>query len=169
MDRRITRNQYDTSGENLSRGMKAEEAFRLLAERHGYQVQRSTEDEDLHEHWDYLLSKDGQSIRVEVKAMKKIRRADPQPQDVYAWIELKGVRPGEPGWLFGGKSDYIAFETRTTFVLVKRVNLIAFVQKNTDTSAVVNSPEAALQKTAQGKYRVYQRRMNAAPDKMTLL
>jgi hypothetical protein len=114
----------------------------------------------MNEHWDYkLIDSTGREIKVEVKAMKKIRRSDPTTQDKYTWIEIHGVREWDKGWLFGGKADLIAFETKNSFVLVDRKRLINFVIKNLS-EEVVYSPEEALQKDEEGKYKKYRRRKN---------
>ncbi|WNC31766.1 MULTISPECIES: hypothetical protein [unclassified Thermosynechococcus] len=147
-------NQYDGQGENLKRGLKAEDAFLELARKQGFQVHHASEAADIHEHWDCLLIKGYASLKVDIKAVKKIQRQDPQPQDQYTWIELQGVR--DQGWLFGGHSDYIAFQTLNSFILVQRTALIAFVQKNVDLAVQVTQPTEALKKH-QGKYPVYRR------------
>lgn len=147
-------NQYDRHGENLKRGLKAEDVFLELARKQGFQVHHASKAADIHEHWDYSLTKGNASLKVDIKAVKKIQRQDPQPQDQYTWIELQGVR--DQGWLFGGHSDYIAFQTFNSFILVRRTALIAFVQKNVHPTAQVNQPTDALKKQ-QGKYPVYSR------------
>ncbi|QEQ00790.1 hypothetical protein FFX45_04970 [Thermosynechococcus sp. CL-1] len=147
-------NQYDGQGENLKRGLKAEDAFLELARKQGFQVHHASEAADIHEHWDCLLIKGHESLKVDIKAVKKIQRQDPQPQHQYTWIELQGVR--DRGWLFGGHSDYIAFQTLNSFILVQRTALIAFVQKNVDLAVLVTQPTEALKKH-QGKYPVYRR------------
>lgn len=138
-------NQYDGQGENLKRGLKAEDTFLELARKQGFQVHHASEAADIHEHWDCLLIKGHESLKVDIKAVKKIQRQDPQPQDQYTWIELQGVR--DQGWLFGGHSDYIAFQTLNSFILVQRTALIAFVQKNVDLAVQVTQPTEA-QKTS---------------------
>ena len=168
-ERSIERNRYDTTGENLNRGLTAEKKFIQIAHSKGYKVCLSNPNQDMNEHWDYELSKDGKSFKVEVKAMKKIKRSDPTPQDKYAWIELHGVREWDEGWLYGGKSDYIAFETRNSFILVGRKRLIDYI--NTRLSEeIVSRPEDALVKDVQGKYRRYRRRTHQKrSDEMILM
>lgn len=155
-ERKIECNQYDITGENLDRGLKAEKKFTQLAFQKGYKVRPSNSYQDMYEHWDYELSKDGKSFRVEVKAMKKIKRSDPFPQDRYAWVELHGVREWDEGWLYGGEADYIAFETEKSFVLVERKKLLDYVCHRLS-DEIVNKPEEALAKDTQGRYKRYRR------------
>lgn len=155
-ERKIERNQYDITAENLDRGLKAERKFTLLAVHKGYKIRPSTSYQDIYEHWDYELTKDGRSFKVEVKAMKKIKRSDPSPQDMYAWVELHGVRKWDEGWLYGGKADYIAFETKKSFILVDRKKLLNYINHRLS-DEIVDKPEEALVKDAQDKYKRYRR------------
>jgi hypothetical protein len=168
MRHRIDKNRYDTTGENLSRGISDEERFIQAALDRGYQVSKSDVSSDMNDHWDYLIESDDEKLRVEVKAMKKVRRSDPAPQDEWVWIEIKGVRPYDPGWLYG-KADIIAFETKRSFLLVDRKELLQFVENNTDKSCRVYRPEDAMQKTILGIYKVYCRRRQEQPDMMVLI
>ncbi|MEW5718424.1 MAG: hypothetical protein AB1817_07360 [Chloroflexota bacterium] len=154
-----TRNQYDTR-DCLERGESAEQQFARLAVARGYRVTASTGRQDIDEHWDLLISKPGETYRVDIKAMKRIARNDARAQDAWVWIELRGVRPGERGWLFGGKADWIAFERAASFVIVPRAALVALIPKIVDAKSRVTKPAAA-------KYKVYQRAHR--PDLLTLV
>lgn len=157
--RGIGRNRYDRTGENLARGLRAETRFIRIAQSKGYKICISNPDQDRNEHWDYELFKDGKRFKVEVKAMKKLKRSDPHPQDRYAWIEIHGVRDWDEGWLYGGRSDYIAFETKKSFVLVSRKKLIDYINANLS-NEIVYKPEDALVKDSENRYRRYRRRKN---------
>ena len=165
---RISKNRYDATGENLNRGISAEERFKRAAINRGYIVSKSDPPSDRDDHWDYLIESADESLRVEVKAIKKVRRSDPAPQDEWVWIEIKGVRRDDPGWLHG-KADIMAFETKRSFLLVDREELVKFVNNNTDKSCQVFRPEDAMQKTDDGLYKVYCRRRQAQPDMMVLI
>lgn len=77
----------------------------------------ATRDENVFEHWDVADGK----LKYDVKAMKKFRRSGDYPTDRIHYVELKNVN-GEKGWLYG-KADYIAFETRSYWVIVSRQKL----------------------------------------------
>ncbi len=156
-NRNIEQNKYDVTGENLKRGLNAEKKFVEVAQKIGYKVCLSNPKQDIDEHWDFELSKDSESFKVEVKAMRKIKRSDPAPQDEYAWVELHGVRERDEGWLYGGEANYIAFETQKSFVLVDRKKLLEYVSSRLS-DEVVDKPVEALKKDAQGKYKRYRRK-----------
>ncbi|MRJ02489.1 MAG: hypothetical protein GXO19_05940 [Epsilonproteobacteria bacterium] len=153
----IPPNRFDTSGENAKRGSRAEALLRSILERR-YEVISATPWEDIYEHWDLYLPLP--NIRIDVKAMKKIERSDPEPQDRWHWIELHGVRPWDRGWLYGGRADYIAFETVRTFLLVPRRALQRLVEEVVERDILVSSPTEAF-------YRVYKRPNR--PDRITLI
>jgi len=155
--RNIQKNKFDISGENLNRGLKAEQKFKILAKKRGYEIVESKENQDINEHWDFELVKDNIRLKVDVKSMKKITRSDKKVQDKYAWIELHGVRKHDKGWLYGGKADLIAFETKKSFVLVKRTELIRSLEGRIS-NKVVSSPKEALYKDENGKYKRYKRK-----------
>ena len=64
-----TKNRFDKK-DSLKLGEKAEEVFILSAVRQGWKVSASSRDENIDEHWDYLIEKDVTSFKVEVKSGK---------------------------------------------------------------------------------------------------
>ena len=96
---------------------------------------------------------------MEVKSRKRISRSDAGLQSKLTWVEIHGVRPTDAGWLFG-KADLIAFEKEKTFLLVKRLDLLAIVNKKVNLVAKVRDPKDAL-------YKIYTRA--GRKDKLTLL
>lgn len=140
-------------------GRRAESLFVNLANRSGWKVSPSSKDENIDEHWDYLIEKEGRAFKVEVKSGKRISRDDDGIQSELTWVELHGVRPKDTGWLFG-KADLIAFEKESSFVVVKKTDLLAIVNKKVDLVAKVRDPRDAL-------YKIYSRA--GRKDKLTLL
>jgi hypothetical protein len=120
------RNQYDRH-HCLEQGQRAEDQFITLIQQRGWQVQRASEYADKHEHWDCVIEKPPRRFKVDVKAMKRIRRQDVTVQDQWLWVELHGVRPSDHGWLYAGQADLLAIEQQTHFLLLKRLDLIDFV------------------------------------------
>lgn len=153
------RNQFDTK-DCLERGERAETQFARIAASRGWKVTTSVDRQDIDEHWDVLIEKGAERYCVDVKAMKRIKRSDADVQDRWVWIELRGVREGERGWLYGGHADWIAFERAKSFVIVERKALAALVLKLVDPKAIVTSPEFA-------QYKIYQRPHRH--DKLTLI
>jgi hypothetical protein len=153
------KNRFDNDS-CLERGDDAELVFKIIAIRGGWNTIEATPQQNISEHWDYAIQKDDATYLVEVKAMKKISRRNPNPQDKWTWIELHGVRPYDEGWLIGGKSDIIAFEKKDSFLLVKRSDLLNIVPQIVDFQSFVTIPD-------QAQYKIYQRA--GRPDKITLI
>ena len=84
-----------------------------------------------------------------MKARSRLRRRDVLPQDEWHWVELRGIV--DDGWLFGGRAEFIAFQTADTFLLVRRTDLIAHVRHHVD-------PESRVSRQSEAEYRVYHRR-----------
>jgi hypothetical protein len=153
-----SRNKFDRK-DSLELGERAENLFILLAVKAGWKISASSGDENINEHWDYLIEKEGQAHKVEVKSRKRITRNDKDPQSEFTWIELHGVRPKDPGWLFG-KADLIAFEKEHSFLLVKKSDLLAVINRKVDLVAKARNPRDAV-------YKIYKR--EGRKDKLTLL
>jgi hypothetical protein len=132
--------------------------FILTAVKDGWKISASTKEQNIDEHWDFLIEKENQVYKVEVKSEKRIERRDGESQGNFIWVELRNVR-GKVGWLFG-KADLIAFETANSFVFVQRRDLLAVVNQKVDLVAKVKSAKDAL-------YKIYTR--NGRKDKLTLL
>lgn len=144
--------------DSLNLGDKAEETFILLAVKTGWKVSASSKEQNIDEHWDYLIEKEDQIFKVEVKAEKRLQRADEAQQEKFIWVEIRNVR-GKVGWLFG-KADLIAFEKEKTFFFVKRLDLLAIINQKVNLVARVKSAKDAL-------YKIYTR--EGRKDKVTLL
>lgn len=152
-----SRNRFGKK-DSLELGEKAEELFVGMARQLGWQVSESAKDENIDEHWDYRIAKGEENFKVEVKSAKRIDRNDVNSQINYTWVELRNVR-GKVGWLFG-KADLIAFEKETSFIFVKRLDLLALVNKKVNLVAKVRDPKDA-------HYKIYTRA--GRKDKLTLL
>jgi hypothetical protein len=130
-------------------GQTAEERFASLLEG----SRRATTQEDMHGHWD-VMSATG--MKFDVKAMKKWKRADPEPTDRIHFVELRNVQ-GKLGWLYG-EADYIAFETRAHWIVVPRQKLVFFVEGATEKNERSEKPAV---------YKLYQR--EGRKDLMTVV
>jgi hypothetical protein len=152
-----SRNRFDKK-DSLELGNKAEDAFMEIATARGWKISAATKEQNINEHWDFLIEKEGQTYKVEVKSEKRIQRDDHASQTEFVWVELRNVR-GEVGWLFG-VADLIAFEKQNVFVFVKRLDLLGVVNQKVNLVAKVKSAKEAL-------YKIYTR--NGRKDKLTLL
>ena len=138
----------------------AEDVFRRLAAERDWELTDATFEENVSEHWDYLMVKGKHSYKIDVKAMKRLSRDDSSVQDKWVWIELHGVRPYDKGWLYDGKADLISFEKISSFIIVKRTDLIMLVKSLVDDKTLVH-------RSREAKYKIYNRQ--GRPDKITLI
>ncbi len=152
-----SRNRFDKK-DSLELGNKAEDVFMQMAKAHGWKISASTKEQNIDEHWDFLIEQDDRAYKVEVKSEKRIQRDDKNAQAEFIWVELRNVR-GEVGWLFGA-ADLIAFEKGNAFVFIQRLDLLNVVNQKVDLVAKVKSAKEAL-------YKIYTR--DGRKDKLTLL
>ena len=153
-----SRNRYDRK-DSLELGQSAESLFAKSAIKHGWVVVPASEESNMDEHFDYIMSKDGKSLKVEVKSRKRRGRGDQDVQDEYVWVEIHGVRKDDQGWLYGN-ADLIAFEMGNSFRLIRRVDLAKLIGKLVDFNAMVEKPKDAL-------YKLYSRK--GRPDLLTMI
>lgn len=156
MDRK---NKFDKK-DSLKLGDRAEQVFKKLALKNGWEVTEANQKQNIDEHWDYLIEKDSKSFKVDVKAMKRISRSNANVQDTWFWVEFHGVRPYDRGWLYNGKADLIAIERKKYFLIVNRQDLIKIAEKYVDTKKHVTSAKDA-------KYKLYQRA--GRPDQIAMI
>lgn len=142
-----SRNRYDRK-DSLELGQKSEALFAEMAKQRGWKVTTASRAGNIEEHYDYEVSQNGVSYRVDVKSRKRIARGDAEMQDERIWVELKSVR-NTKGWLFGG-ADLIAFETQAGFKIVKRKDLVKVVNDLVDFKFRAETAADAL-------YKIYSR------------
>jgi hypothetical protein len=140
----------------LQKGKQVELNF---ANKHLKDFILADKEEDMLEHWDVkgicaVISLN--SLKFDIKGLKKTNRSDTQYQDEDAWVEGTAV-DGKKGWL-KGKADYIVFERNNNWLLVEREELLNFT-----TSKLKENNY----KTGKGKYMIYTR-LNRK-DKITLV
>lgn len=76
-------NQYDRR-DSLERGDKEHDAFRRVAEERDWKLTEATAEQDINEHCDFLMARDIDKYRVDVKALKRIGRDDLDVRDEWA-------------------------------------------------------------------------------------
>lgn len=124
---------------------KVEVVFGNMISKYG-EVIYANRDQDIYEHWDLKLIREGKETKFDVKACKKVKRTDENVNDEIHWVELKNVR-GNHGWLYGD-ADYFVFETIKTWIMVKKVKLQKMIDEKCDKASRVQYPEL---------YKMYQR------------
>lgn len=140
----IYQHKYDYHGKAKAIGDKAVDLIEKMANARNYEVKKASKQEDMKDHFDYRFIKGDKTIKVEVKAMKRISRSDEDGQDTWIWVEFKNVQ-GNLGWLYG-KSDYVAFEIQNSFLFVDREDLVKVSEKVVDMTDIVRKPFEARRK-----------------------
>lgn len=135
------RNKYDNHN-CLEIGDKAENLFKTVAHKYGYQAISSTKEDNINSHIDIWITKYGRTTGVDVKASKRISRSDTSQQDNLIWIELHSVRPNNKGWLYDGHAQFIAFEQTSSFVIIPRQKLIELIPIHTQKIFVTQAHKA---------------------------
>ena len=122
-------------------GLETEKNFIDFIENLGFKGIKVGAAYDMHQHFDVNIS-----ANIEIKGMKALRRGE-EVQDEWHWIEVKGV--ADEGWLYNSHADIIAFETKSSWILVKPRNLIDYVQRFVAHEYVENPIQA--------QYKLYKR------------
>ena len=134
--------KWKNSG-SWNRGQRIEKEFAPLLRQRDPNYRKANREEQFR-HIDYFSN----FGTIDVKAKKKINRADASEQDELVWVEFKNVQ-GRDGWL-RVQTDIIAFERNNDFILIKRNYLLGMCQVKCDLSKKVTSSRDAL-------YKGYQR------------
>ena len=138
-----SRNMYDKK-DSLELGFSSENEFEKVAKKRGWKVTPASKTDNIKNHIDYIIEKDSFKFFVDVKGLKRVSRGDSDVQDKTIWIELKNVASNN-GWLYG-KANIIAFETFTSFLIVRRLDLVALIDKIVDKTKRATSAKDALYK-----------------------
>jgi hypothetical protein len=126
----------------LSDGKIKEKEFIDLVKKPPHNIVIPSTEQDINEHWD--VSIDG--VKFDIKGLKKVNRTDEEYNPDIHWVELENVH-GNTGWLYG-LADYIAFETKESWLIVDRLILINLINKNLKTE-ITTTPQP---------YKLYRRR-----------
>ena len=117
-------NKDDSNGSG-EMGAKAEDNFaKLFRSRYpAIELVEATTNQNIYEHWDfkYVSPNDGETIKIDVKAIKRLKRKDDNVTDQICWIEFVN-NWGKAGWVYG-KADIIAQAYDDGFILVSRKKL----------------------------------------------
>jgi len=138
--------------QSIIEGQESEEKFSQLAKLRGFLVEPAVGMEQF-DHIDFHLTSEEEdgtmTAMVDVKARKRINRSDDDFNDEWLWIEFKNVS-GKMGWIHG-VADFIAFETKNSFILSYRKELCDWCLEHVDQKNAVYSAEEA-------EYTVYSRK-----------
>lgn len=121
---------FHNSAPCTRRGDEAERVFLAAMERRGWTPLLCTYADNYQRHVDFRLCKDGKLLRVDVKALRSLRR-NGALQNSLVFVEMH-----ESGWLRGGQADVIAVQVSpTSFVMLDRIKLRDFALREVDMAA----------------------------------
>jgi hypothetical protein len=155
---------------SVEMGESAEKKFDRAVKAQGKSVRKASRYEERVQHIDRWIGdkrwwpklnqtmKDKPEISVEIKAMKRISRASPEPQSEWLWVEFRNVSGGL-GWLYGD-ATLLATEVETGFYLLYLKSLRSWAEFKVDRDAKVANPNHA-------QYTSYSRKNRK--DEMSLI
>lgn len=117
---------------------EANSLFISLSKEKGWESIAAKGKQDYEEHWDWKISKENISYKIDLKSLKRVNSNDTHSSDQLMLIELQAVKtPSKPerkGWLYG-QADCICFETNEGFVFIPRSKLVEYVESHIDINA----------------------------------
>tara|TARA_R100000008_G_C3536645_1_gene142408 strand:+ start:46 stop:552 length:507 start_codon:yes stop_codon:yes gene_type:complete len=127
------------------------QSFLNIAKARKYKTRRPTKNEK-RSHIDLVLSglnpkKQVSTITLDLKCCKTLKNCS----NKWHWIELRDLT-GRPGWIYQ-EADFIAFERKQDFIIVKRKNLVHWI--NTLNKIRFDLP--FVNDSWEAKYRLYRR------------
>lgn len=117
--------------------LKENEFADLLVAKEGGITKHASKKDDIYGHVDIIWTINDHDYLFDVKSLKKANRSDCTPDDSIHWIELQNVN-GNIGWLYG-KAHYIAFETLSDWLIVKRADIINMLKNKIVDNAISKS------------------------------
>ena len=128
----------------IKRGIKVENEFIQSAKSHGYTVTIANEQENINKHIDLYLTKDNETVGVDVKA-RRTGNKNKSLDDAWIVVEFLNTM-GNKGWLYGD-CDYFVFEREHDYVWCDAKELVELTDKVVDKNTRVKSYSDAEYKT----------------------
>lgn len=140
------------SNNSVQIGREGEYSFEEYCNRKGILFRTSTQDEDKKSHIDGYITVNDKEWSVDIKAMKRITRADPRLDvDKSMWVEKQNIWGGI-GWTYS-ETDLISLERTTHWVIVMRKYLESLANKLVDP----DTEEYYVRSASLADYRWYKR------------
>ena len=121
----------------IKRGTAVENLFVDEAIRRGYETKVASAQQNMYDHIDLILTKEGETFTVDIKARRTGTDKSKGFDDLWTVVEFKNTM-GDSGWLYS-KSDYIAFERKEDFVFADTKQLRDMCEKIVDVTKRVAS------------------------------
>lgn len=135
---------------SIKHGKIFEDRFREAAIKRGFTVSEADERGQKFGKYDFIIEKEGNSYKVDVKAPKAVRRGQGW-QFNKIWVEFQNPE-GFPGTLYGRECDFYAFSVKNGFILVDKVGLIQFCEENVGNEYVTRSSDAIYKRYTREKW-----------------
>jgi len=147
-DKTIPNTNSRRNTDSFAEGQRCEDAFQAAVQKRGQTILPTSEGDDFFDRIDFAIRAEGGTLLVDVKAARRLSRADARPQQKYTWLELhKG------GSLFSGLSTHFAFEVgEKQFVLVDKNAVRKYVFDN------FNSIQQRVETSTQAFMKPYRRK-----------
>ncbi len=113
----------------IKRGVAVENYFVREAKKRDYTILIASEEQNIKEHIDLVLTKKGKEFSVDVKAIRTGNKSR-VPDDTWIVVEFLNTM-GDKGWLYGN-ADYIVFERIKDFVFCDTKELVDLSHKLVD-------------------------------------
>lgn len=135
---------------------EATASFLSIAQQKGWQTLKARGKQDWEEHWDWQITKETKSYKVDLKSLKRINSKDNNSTDELILVEIQAVKTPtnllRKGWLYG-IADYICFEMTGGFMFVPRDKLQNYVETHVDING-----QAAVSNQNKVAHKLYTRR-----------
>jgi len=123
--------------EYIKRGTAIENMFVNEAIKRNYETKVSTEKQNMYEHIDLILTKEGETFTVDIKARRTGTDKSKGFDDLWTVVEFKNT-VGDSGWLYS-KANYIVFEREKDFVFANSIELRNMCEELVDLNDRVSS------------------------------
>jgi hypothetical protein len=121
----------------IKRGTAVENLFVDEAIRRGYETKVASAQQNMYDHIDLILTKEGETFTVDIKARRTGTDKSKGFDDLWTVVEFKNTM-GDSGWLYS-KANYIVFEREKDFVFADTKELINMCEDVVDITDRVSS------------------------------
>ncbi len=113
----------------VQHGIDGERRFAYIAKNvYCIPLQKATREENANMHidfWRLFPETKIERVGIDVKAIRRVHGQSSQLfQDKLTWLEFAGTERSA-GWLYGSRAEFLAFELKDCFIIVKREEVLA--------------------------------------------
>jgi len=121
----------------IKRGISVENKFIQEAYKKGYEVKEASQDDNMFKHIDLILTKEGETFTVDIKAQRTGTDKSKGYDDLWIVVEFKNT-VGNHGWLYG-QCDYFVFEQEEEYIFANSEELRELCHEVVDLNTRVKS------------------------------